>query len=117
MATETGDGTNEEAADTGGTAETGDDVSPYIRSITVTTVATVAGLVAGIVAHLVTSAPDDITGVLVLLAAVVVQFPIYKVVGIDTDDFGTKDQLYVGFMTFTLWFVTWGILMTAGSLQ
>jgi hypothetical protein len=117
MATETGDGTGEETADTGGTAETGDGVSPYIRSITVTTAATVAGLAAGIVAHLVATAPDDITGVLVLLVAVIIQYPIYKLVSIDTGDFGTKDQLYIGFMTFTLWFVTWGILMTAGSLQ
>jgi hypothetical protein len=117
MATETGDGTGEETADTGGTAETDDGVSPYIRSITVTTASTAAGMVAGIAAHLVTTAPDDITGVLVLLVAIIVQYPIYKLVGIDTSDFGTKDQLYIGFMTFTLWFVTWGILMTAGSLQ
>jgi hypothetical protein len=114
MATETSDGTD---AGGEGASESGDGVSPYIRSITVTTVATMAGMLAGIVANLVAAAPDDITGVLVLVAAVVVQYPIYRVVGIDTGDFGTKDQLYIGFMTFTLWFVTWGILMTAGSLQ
>jgi len=116
MATETSDGTGDEAADTGGAAETGG-VSPYFRSVSVTTISTLLGMLAGIVAHLLSNAPDDITGVLVLLAAIIVQFPIYRAIGIDISDFGTKDQLYVGFMTFVLWFVTWGILMTAGSLQ
>jgi hypothetical protein len=120
MATETSDGADAGGvSDTGGSADAGESatdegIDPYIRSITVTTVATVLGMIAGIVAHFVATAPDDITGVLVLVAAIVLQFPIYQLCGIDTSDFGTKDQLYVGFMTFTLWFVTWGILMTAG---
>jgi hypothetical protein len=120
MATETSDGADAGGvSDTGGSADAGESatdegIDPYIRSITVTTVATVLGMIAGVVAHFVATSPDDITGVLVLVAAIVLQFPIYQLCGIDTSDFGMKDQLYVGFMTFTLWFVTWGILMTAG---
>jgi uncharacterized membrane protein len=42
------------------------------------------------------------------------QFPILRVVGVDVTDFGAKDYLYVGFMTFTLWFITFAIMLTAG---
>jgi hypothetical protein len=103
MATETSDGTE------GG-------VSSYVRSVTVTTVATLLGIGAGTAAAFITTAPDDTTGLLVLAAAVVIQLPLYRVVGIDVSDFGTKDYLYIAFMTFTLWFITWGILMTAGTV-
>jgi len=115
MATETGDGT-----DASGVSETSDSatdgVSPYIRSITVTTVATLAGIGAGIGTHVIVAGPSDTIGLAVLVAAIVVQFPIYRVVGIDTSDFSAKDQIYVGFMTFVLWFVSWTILLTTGAL-
>jgi len=118
MATETSDGT--EAGTVSGSdedaAETEDGVSSYVRSVTVTTVATLLGIGAGAGAAFITTAPDDMTGVLVLAAAIVIQLPLYRVVGIDVSDFGTKDHLYIAFMTFTLWFITWGILMTAETV-
>ncbi len=52
---------------------------------------------------------------LVLAVAIAAQFPILRVIGIDTDDLSTKDVLYIGFMTFSLWFVSWGILLTTGA--
>lgn len=97
--------------------DTGTGLSPHLRGVTVTTVATVLGMVAGVVAALITSGPDDVLGVTVLGAAILVQLPLLNVFGVDTDDFSKKDYLYVGFMTFVLWFMTWGILLTAGAFQ
>ncbi len=85
-----------------------------MRGLTVTTITAVAGIAAAFVSNAVAASSTDIVGVLVVAAAVLAQFPVLRVVGIDTDDLSTKDVLYVAFMTFALWFVTWGILLTAG---
>lgn len=97
-------------------ADTGDRFGSYGRSITVTTLSTLLGLGAGVLAMQFAAGPEDTTGVLILLAAVAVQFPVLNVVGIDTGDFGVKDFLYVIFMTFSMWFVSWGLLLTANTL-
>jgi hypothetical protein len=107
MATETGEETTDSAESDGG-------LSPYMRSVTVTTGAMSAGILAVLVSNIQASGLDDLSGVLWLVAAIVVQFTLYSAVGIDTSEFGAKDYLYIGFMTFTLWFISWGILLTAG---
>lgn len=117
MATETGDSSTDTSESSIGL---GWEFSSYMRSITVTTLATLFGVLAAILSVLFATAngqPDDVTGGLILLAAVLVQFPLYKFMGIDVEDFGVKDQLYVAFMTFALWFVTWSLLLTTGGLQ
>ena len=97
--------------------ETGTGLSPHLRGVTVTTVATVAGMLAGIGATLVASGPEDTVGLMFFGAAFLVQLPLLKLLGVDTSDFSTKDHLYIAFMTFVLWFITWGILLTTGALQ
>lgn len=94
--------------------ETGE-FSPHLRGVTVTTVATLFGLLAGVVSSFVASGPNDTIGLSVLALAILAQLPLFQVVGIDINDFSKKDHLYVAFMSFVLWFVTWGILMTAGA--
>ena len=121
MATETADGseTADSSSDTGD-PENPDNMSPYMRGVTITTIATVMGMVAAVVSSFVATAngdPDSFTGVLVMIIAIIVQFPIYKLLGIDVEAFGTKDQLYIFFMTFVLWFVSWTILLTTGALH
>ncbi|MFT4922258.1 MAG: hypothetical protein ACI8XM_001471 [Haloarculaceae archaeon] len=96
--------------------ETGERFSPHLRGVTVTTLSTLVGLIAGYAAAVVTTSPGDTIGLAIFVGAVVVQYPILQVIGIDISDFSTKDHLYVGFMTFVLWFITWGILLTAGAL-
>jgi hypothetical protein len=54
------------------------------------------------------------------VGAIIVQFPVFRLleaagIQLDTDDFGAKDYLYVAFMTFSLWFVSWAILLTTGA--
>jgi len=96
--------------------DTSERFSSHLRGVTVTTVATVSGLLAGVASAMVAQGAGDTIGLTILLAAILVQFPLYYAIGMDLSEFSTKDKLYVGFMTFALWFVSWGILLTAGSL-
>ena len=86
----------------------------HFRSITVTTLATLGGLAAALVSSAYVSDPKANTGLVILAAFVVVQVPVYQALGIDVNEFGAKDTLYVVFMSFSMWFVTWTILLTAG---
>lgn len=108
MATETSEGT------AGSDVETDPGLSSYIRGITVTTCSTLAGIAAGVLSVVLAFDPGATNALFLVVAAVVVQFPVYGLVGIDTGEFGTKDYLYVFFMTFSMWFISWGILLTAG---
>jgi hypothetical protein len=99
--------------------ETQTGLSGHLRGVTVTTLACLAGVVAGVVSGaLVGTSPAAATDrrtIGVLAAFVLVQFPVLKVVGVDVADFGVKDNLFLVFMTFVLWFVTLTILLTSGA--
>jgi hypothetical protein len=102
--------------------ETADARASHIRGLTVTTLASIAGILAAIGSSVVTAGAADpatsTTGTFVVVAAVLVQFPILEALGraglvaVDVQDFGAKDYLYVVFMTFSLWFVSWTVLLT-----
>lgn len=94
--------------------DTGEGFSPHLRGVTVTTVATVSGILAGAISAVVAESATDTVGVAILVGAILVQFPLYY--WLDVGDLSTKDRLYVGFMTFALWFVSWGILLTASGI-
>jgi hypothetical protein len=102
--------------------DTVEGLSGHVRGITVTTVACLAGILAALVSNAVTGGAMDpgqaataTEALYVLGGAVLVQFPILKALGVDLDAFSKKDVVYVIFMTFALWFVSWGILLTAGA--
>ena len=97
--------------------ETGGRFSPHLRGVTVTTISTLLGTIAGVLSAVVAGGPEDVLGLALVAGAVVVQIPLFQAIGIDVEDFSKKDYLYVAFMTFVLWFITWGILLTAGALQ
>ncbi|MFD1684137.1 hypothetical protein [Halobellus litoreus] len=98
--------------------ETQSGLSDHLRGVTVTTLACLAGVVAALVsARFVgtsVAAAASQQSLLYVAAFVLAQFPILRVVGIDISEFGVKDYLYVAFMTFTLWFITFGVLLTEG---
>jgi hypothetical protein len=97
--------------------DTADRFSPHARGLTVTSLACLLGIAAGLVSAVVTgNAPGDTTAAYVLLGAILVQFPVLKLVGIDIEEFGGKDYAYIAFMTFALWFMTWGVLLTTGTI-
>jgi hypothetical protein len=87
--------------------------SAHIRAVTVTAVASLAGIGAGIASAALASDAGDPLSLVVLGALVFVQFPLLKGTGI-VEEFSTKDKVFIVFMGFCLWFVTWGILLTTG---
>ena len=95
--------------------ESADGMSSHMRGLTVTTITAIAGIGAAFGSNAIASGATDFTGLLVVAVAVLAQFPVLRVIGITQDDISTKDVLYIAFMTFALWFVSWGILLTAGA--
>ena len=87
----------------------------HYRSITVTTLAALSGLAAGLASSAFVSDPTANMGLFILGAFVLGQLPVIQLLGIDLEDFSAKDHLYVVFMSFSMWFVTWTILLTAGA--
>jgi len=97
--------------------------SDFMRSVIVTTCATLLGMFAGIASMLVATTqvgaepePDNLLGFAILMVAVFVQFPLYSILGMDPEEFDTKTQLYVFAMTLFMWFITWTVLLTTGGL-
>ena len=95
--------------------ETKRQLTGHVKSVTVTALTAVMGVLAGVGSEVMALAPGDRTALLLLGGSILVQLPILKVAGVDIDDFSTKDYLYIAFMTFSMWFVTWSILLTTAS--
>lgn len=100
--------------------ETQTELSGHLRGVTVTTLACLAGIAAavlsGVLVGTTVEAATNQLAVGILGAFVLAQFPVLRAIGVDVSGFGAKDYLYVGFMTFALWFVSWGILLTTAQL-
>ncbi|MFC7204662.1 hypothetical protein ACFQJC_14175 [Haloferax namakaokahaiae] len=98
--------------------ETQTGLSKHIRGVTVTTLACLAGvaaaMVSGVLVGTTAAAATNNVAVGVLGAFVLAQFPVLRVLGIDVNGFGVKDYLYIVFMTFSLWFISFAILLTSG---
>lgn len=99
--------------------ETQAGLSGHVRGVTVTTLACLAGVAASLAAAAIIGtspeAASDTRALAFLVVAVTGQYPLLKAVGVDISDFGAKDHLYVAFMTFTLWFISFAILLTTGA--
>lgn len=84
----------------------------HLRGVKVTAFSSMIGVIAGVASWGLTQTGfEQVFGVYVLLAAIIVQQPFLPYLG--KDEMSSKDWLYVGFMTFDLWFVSWTILLTA----
>ncbi|QCJ47163.1 MULTISPECIES: EMC6-like membrane protein [Haloprofundus] len=98
--------------------ETATGLSSHMRGVTVTTLACLAGIGAAVAsAFVVGTTVDDAVNSLslaVFVAFVLVQFPLLRLVGVDMDGFGAKDYLYVVFMTFALWFISYTVFLSTG---
>ena len=99
-----------------------DKQAEHIARIKRTLVASLLGILTGILSYWSGGTPN-IAGVqengflafMLMLAGVVVQKHIFKLLGMDTSKLGAKDWFYQGFMTFAFWFMTWTILLTSFS--
>jgi len=94
----------------------------HVRGIVVTGVASLAGVAAALAstqltAEIATPSAAAVAAApkIALAAAIIVQFPIFRLLGYDLDEFSIKDYLFVAFMTFSLWYVTWGIILSSGA--
>ena len=94
--------------------ETVDPKASHRRSLKVTTIATLGGVAAAFLSEVVVTDPSSRTGLLVMLGVVAVELGLMRGFGVDIADFSTKDHFYVLFMTFALWFITWGVLLSEG---
>lgn len=88
----------------------------HIRGVLVTTLAALAGIIAGGLASVFASGPDDPIGVVILGAAILIQFPILRVIRIEVETFGPKDYLFIAFITFSFWFIAWTILLSTDAV-
>ena len=89
----------------------------HVRGVTVTTLACLAGVAAAVVSSMVFADPTSVgatTQLAVVAAFVIVQQPILYAIGVDVGDFGIKDNLYVAFMTFSLWFLSYTVVLSTG---
>ncbi|WP_121741809.1 EMC6-like membrane protein [Natronorubrum halophilum] len=88
----------------------------HIRSIGVTALSALLGVAAALASMaIVGNAAGDTRALMLVAGVILAQFVLYDFTGIyDDDEFGPKHYLFIVFMTFALWFVTWGILLTSG---
>lgn len=94
--------------------ETVDERAAHLRSVTITSLTALSGIAAALVSSVVaTGGATDPTGLYPLAGVILLQLPALRLLGIDVEDFSMKDNLYVAFMTFSFWFVTWTVLLTA----
>ncbi len=98
-----------------------EEMDSHLRSITVTSLASIGGIAAALVSSAMTAdmAPADAAmhqpAQAIVLVVVLVQIPLYRAIGAYGEEGpGIKDYLFIAFMTFALWFVTWGIMLETG---
>ncbi|WP_306054102.1 EMC6-like membrane protein [Natronococcus wangiae] len=95
----------------------------HVRSVSVTALSALLGVGAAFASAVITGdmapaeAAGDTRALFLVLGAILVQFVLYDFTGIyGEDEFGVKHHLFITFMTFSLWFVTWGILLTTEAM-
>jgi len=90
----------------------------HIRSISVTALSALLGVAAALGSAvwvgLSDAAAQDTRALVLVLGVILAQYILFDFTSIYSDDeFGIKHYLFISFMTFSFWFVTWGILLTA----
>jgi|APHM01.1.fsa_nt_gi hypothetical protein len=110
-----------ERADTDVGSNPDSGVSDHVRAVTVTAIAALSGVGAALVSGELTAglppadAATQLEPLMVVFALVALQPALLRAVGLLKEDFSAKDFLYLLFMTFSLWFVTWSVLLTSGG--
>ena len=100
----------------------------YTERMVRTGVASFAGLAAGVLSYLLSGEPsvtnglqpDASIGLLLLLAAIVLQRYVFLFLKVDhrkIGDLNAKDWFYQIFMTFAFWYIAWTVLLTPVFFQ
>ena len=78
-----------------------------------TGIASIMGIVAGILSYLlVQNETQGVIGLLILLGAMVFQKHVFMLMKMDISGMAGKDWFYQSFMAFAFWFISWTILLT-----
>jgi hypothetical protein len=81
-----------------------------------TGIACAMGILAGVLSFYADAAPTGTAlGILFLLAGIVFQKYVFLALRMEYLGLTAKDWLYQGFMTFSLWFISWTILLSASA--
>ena len=96
--------------------ETDDRRDSHIQSLIVIAVTTLGGVAAGVATPEVAAGATDQSALLVLGGALLLELVVMQVLGVNVREFSTKDQLYVTFMTFSMWYVAWTILLSTQAV-
>ncbi|MFB6173341.1 MAG: hypothetical protein ABEI39_01730 [Halobacteriales archaeon] len=94
--------------------ETADPEASHRRGVKVTAVATLGGVLGGLATASIASGAGDRIGLAVAGLFVLLELAVMRLLGIEVMEFSAKDNLYVVFMSLTLWFITWTVLLTTG---
>ena len=94
--------------------ETTERFTGHTRSVAVTSVTALGGVAAGVASARVAASATDQLGLAIMVGMLFVNLAILRLIGIDISEFGGKDHLFNAFMTFSLWYVTWGVFLTTG---
>jgi hypothetical protein len=86
----------------------------HARSVAITSVTALGGVIAGVASAAFAASATDQVGLAIVIGMFLVNLIVLRVIGIDVSDFGGKDHLFNAFMTFSLWFVTWGLFLSTG---
>jgi hypothetical protein len=107
------------ATDTAG-SDAADSEDQHFHTVTRTALSAGVGVAAAFLSASLTAgaetaeiAAQNQTAQLVVIVAIAVQPLLQRLLGVYKNDFGAKDFLFIAFMTFSFWFVTWGIMLTA----
>jgi hypothetical protein len=110
----------EAVVESAGTPQKVDKLAAHNERILRTVIACLMGIIAGIASFLLSGQVDAATGSqsnaiigwLILLAGIVFQRHVFMIAKIDYTSLGGKDWFYQAFMTFSLWFISWTLLLT-----
>ncbi len=85
----------------------------YREGILKTAVASIFGIIAGILSYLATgnTRSRDAFAILILFFMIYIQKFILKQLNVNVEELSGKDWFYIGFITFDLWYVSWVFLL------
>jgi len=89
-----------------------DRIAFHMRGIKMSFIPAVLGVLAGFISSpYVLSVPHQSFSFLILALAIYAQKYIFPLWGIESGKFDLKAWFYVGFMTFSFWYISWAIIM------
>lgn len=98
----------------------------YFTSLKKTFVSAGVGVLSGVAAFALTWNPAGVAegdpiirepfALFLILAAIWIQGPVFRAMGVEPDDFESKDWLFIGFMTLTFAVATWTLMIPANPV-